>query len=268
VYSVLEDSEAFSGFIELLSEDGQHSMVQVEDLVIKPLVPAAESDDRVMFTHTKFASAVADGALASDGQQPSSYELDLSIVCERLCYFYISKWASELTDEDWNNGPPHFLHLRNWVKHGKPLHLFLIPFSCFLSIFSSMVLMLTLNAVRLNVSKGKNPHIKREWSKDTPEFIEKLISPYREDGNVKIIRAVGDNLPASVRGETTILEHMIKDDMLEQHYKKSLGAEIANEFLANMMKQIIHRYPHAKILEIGKIQTSQSVVLRYTTSDM
>lgn len=96
-------------------------MVQVEDLVIKPLAPAAESDDRVMFTHTKFASAVADGALASDGQQPSSYEFDLSLVCERLCYFYISKWASELTDEDWKNGPPHFLHLRNWVKHSKPL---------------------------------------------------------------------------------------------------------------------------------------------------
>lgn len=130
VYSVLEDSEAFSGFIELLSEDGQHSMVQVEDLVIKPLAPAAESDDRVMFTHTKFAPAVADGALASDGQQPSSYELDLSIVCERLCYFYISKWASELTDEDWKSGPPHFLHLRNWLKHGKPLRAFFKPFSC------------------------------------------------------------------------------------------------------------------------------------------
>ncbi|KAI0200608.1 putative hybrid NRPS/PKS enzyme [Astrocystis sublimbata] len=222
VHSILEDSETFSGFIELMSEDGQHSMVQVEDLVISPLAPAAESDDRVMFTHTKFASAVADGALASDGRQPSAYEIDLSMVCERLCYFYISKWAAELSDDEWKNGPAHFLHLRNWVKH-----------------------------VRLNVSKGKSPHIKREWSKDTPEFIEKLIQPYREDGNVKIIVAVGENLPASVRGETTILEHMIEDDMLEQHYKKSLGAEVANEFLANMMKQIIHRYPHAKILEIG-----------------
>lgn len=119
MYSVLEDSEAFSGFIELLSEDGQHSMVQVEDLVIKPLAPASESDDRVMFTHTKFAPAVADGNIASDGQQPSSYELDLSLVCERLCYFYISKWVSELTDEDWKKAPPHFLHLRNWAKHSK-----------------------------------------------------------------------------------------------------------------------------------------------------
>lgn len=248
VHSILEDSEAFSGFIELMSEDGQHSMVQVEDLIIKPLAPAAESDDRVMFTHTKFASAVADGALASDGRQPSSYELDLSKVCERLCYFYISKWAAELTDEEWKNGPEHFLHLRNWVKH-----------------------------VRLNVSKGKNPHIKREWSKDTPEFIEKMIEPYREDGNVKIILAVGDNLPASVRGETTILEHMIKDDMLEQHYKKSLGAEVANEFLANMMKQIIYRYPHAKILEIGAgtggatkavLDTIEGAMSSYTYTDL
>ncbi|KAI3336268.1 putative hybrid NRPS/PKS enzyme [Xylariaceae sp. AK1471] len=248
VHSILEDSEAFSGFIELTSEYGQHTMVQVEDLVIKPLAPAAESDDRVMFTHTKFASAIPDGALASDGQQPSPYEIDLSMVCERLCYFYISKWATELTDEEWKNGPPHFPHLRNWLNH-----------------------------VRLNVSKGKNPHIKREWSKDTPEFIEKLIQPYREDGNVKIILAVGDNLPASVRGETTILEHMIKDDMLEQHYKKSLGAEVANEFLANMMKQIIHRYPHAKILEIGAgtggateavLEAIQGAMSSYTYTDL
>jgi hybrid polyketide synthase/nonribosomal peptide synthetase ACE1 len=140
-----------------------------------------------------------------------------------------------------------------------------------------MVLMLTVNAVLLNVSKGKNPHIKREWSKDTPELIEKLVTPYEEDGNVKIIRAVGDNLPASVRGETTILEHMIKDDMLEQHYKKSLGAEVANEFLANMMKQIIHRYPHAKILEIGAgtggatkavLDTIEGAMSSYTYTDL
>ncbi|KAI8623712.1 putative hybrid NRPS/PKS enzyme [Xylariaceae sp. FL1651] len=248
VHSILEDSEAFSGFIELMSEDGQHTMVQVEDLVIKPLAPAAESDDRVMFTYTKFASAIPDGGLASDGRRPSSYETDLSMVCERLCYFYISKWAAELSDKEWENGPPHFLHLRNWLKH-----------------------------VRLNVSKGKNPHIKREWTKDTPEFIEKLIGPYRDDGNVKIILAVGENLPAAVRGETTILEHMIKDDMLEQHYKKSLGAEVANEFLANMMKQIIHRYPHAKILEIGAgtggatkavLETIQGAMSSYTYTDL
>lgn len=137
VHSSLEDSEAFSGFIELMSEDGQHSMVQVEDLVIKPLAPAAASDDRVMFTHTKFASAVADGALASDGRQPSSYELDLSMACERLCYFYISRWAAELTDEEWKNGPPHFLHLRNWVKHGKLLS---IPFSCLAMVSSNSFL--------------------------------------------------------------------------------------------------------------------------------
>jgi hybrid polyketide synthase/nonribosomal peptide synthetase ACE1 len=255
-------------------------MVQVEDLVIKPLAPAAESDDRVMFTHTKFAPAVADGAIASDGQQPSSYELDLSLVCERLCYFFISKWASELTDEDWKNGPAHFLHLRNWVKHSKPLHMFLYHLATepwFLSILCFMVLILTVNVVLLNVSKGKNPHIKREWSKDTPEVIEELISPYRENGNIKIIRAVGDNLPASVRGETTILEHMIQDDMLEQHYKKSLGAEFANEFLANMMKQIIHRYPHAKILEIGAgtggatkavLDTIEGAFSSYTYTDL
>lgn len=105
------------------------------------------------------------------------------------------------------------------------------------------------------VSSGKNPHVKKDWSEDTPKTIEALISPYPEETDIKMITSVGENLPASVRGETTILEHMVKDNMLDNHYKYCLGAQVANGFLADMMKQIIHRYPHAKILEIGKIRS-------------
>lgn len=109
-------------------------------------------------------------------------------------------------------------------------------------------------AVLSTISSGRNPHIKREWSEDTPETIEALIRPYPESTDIQIISSVGQNLPASVQGETTILEHMVKDDMLDKHYKYCLGAEAANENLAAMMKQITHRYPHAKILEIGQNQ--------------
>lgn len=216
-------SESFSGCIDLFSEDGQYGMIQVEDLIIKPFAPATEADDRVIFTHTKFDFAAPDGATITEGLRPSAREVDLGTVCERLCYYYVRKWNSELTDDEWATGQPHFSHLRNWVNH-------------------------TLSTV----ASGKHPIAKREWSQDSPQDIKALISEYSDETDVKMITAVGENLPASVRGETTILEHMVRDDLLDNHYKHCLGAEVANGFLADMMKQITHRYPHAKILEIGK----------------
>lgn len=75
---------------------------------------------------------------------------------------------------------------------------------------------------------------------------------YPDNVDVKLISAVGENIPAAVRGETTILEHMLPDNMLDDFYKKGLGFARYNSFLASMMKQMAHRYPHARILEIGK----------------
>jgi SAM-dependent methyltransferase len=65
------------------------------------------------------------------------------------------------------------------------------------------------------------------------------------------MRSVGENLPAVIRGETTILEHMMRDSMLEKYYQNGLGVPIGNDSLAKMVAQISHRYPHMNILEIG-----------------
>lgn len=65
------------------------------------------------------------------------------------------------------------------------------------------------------------------------------------------MRAVGENLPRVVRGETTILEHMTKDSRLDNYYKHALGFEAGNEMITSMVAQISHRHPHMSILEIG-----------------
>ncbi|KAI0434083.1 hypothetical protein F5Y09DRAFT_328533 [Xylaria sp. FL1042] len=149
--SVLNNaSESFSGCIDLFSADGQHGMIQVEDLENDP----------------------PDGAL-----------IDVANIGERLCYYYVRKWDAELTDDDWNKSQPHFLHLRNWVNH-------------------------------------------KEWSNDTVDIINELISSLADDTDVKMIATVGENIPASVRGETTILEHLMRDNLLDDYYKYYMILEI------------------------------------------
>ena len=215
-------SESFSGCIELLSQDGQQSMVQIEDLTIKTFAPATEGDDRVLFTYTKFGFAVPDGAAVAEGVRPTPYEAELAIECERMAYYYVRKWDSELTDQEWANGQPHHKYLRDWV-----------------------------NRTLSHAASGRHKTLKREWSEDSAEVIESLASKHPGNLDVKMLSVVGENIPAAVRGESTILEHLLKDDMLDNFYKVGSGFQRYNKFLAGMMKQITHRYPHTKILEIG-----------------
>ncbi|KAF7586831.1 hypothetical protein BBP40_008256 [Aspergillus hancockii] len=222
VYAALDDSESFSASIDIFDQYGKHAMIQVEDLTIKPFAPATEADDRRLFSRIKFDVASPDGASVVSGVRPSTKEKDLATVCERISYYYVRKWRSEISEAEWANGQPHHLRLRDYVNH----------------IFDT-------------ASSGKHPCVKKEWSEDTKEEIEALISRFSDDIDVKLLSGVGENIPAAVRGETTILEHMLPNNMLDDFYKKGLGFERYNSFLASTMKQVIHRYPHARILEIG-----------------
>ncbi|KAI4086619.1 MAG: hypothetical protein LQ344_007395 [Seirophora lacunosa] len=222
VCAVLADTEEFYASIDLFSEDGQQGMVQVEDLTIKPFAPATKADDRRLFSHTLYDVAAPDGASIVRDIRPSTEEIELASVCERVCYHYLRQWKSEITDDEWTSSQPHHLSLRDYMNH-------------------------TLSTV----SSGKHPCIKKAWSKDSPQEIKDLINSYPDNVDVKLISAVGENIPAAVRGETTILEHMLPDNMLDDFYKKGLGFARYNSFLASMMKQMAHRYPHARILEIG-----------------
>ncbi|KEZ40819.1 putative lovastatin nonaketide synthase protein [Scedosporium apiospermum] len=226
VCSSLADGDAFfSASIDLFSEDGSSTMVQVEDLEIKPFAPATAADDRRLFSYTKLDVASPDGASIVQGDCPTSADRDLAVLCERVSLHYLRKWKAEITDEDWAKGQAHHDALRNYMNH-----------------------MLGL------VSQGRHPTMKKQWLNDTAEDIKAMTtssSEYLDSVDLRLLCAVGENIPAAVRGDTTILEHMLPDNMLDDFYREGLGFAMYNTFLSRMMKQIVHRYPHAKILEIG-----------------
>ncbi|KAL8790212.1 MAG: hypothetical protein Q9213_000743 [Squamulea squamosa] len=223
VCAVLADTEEFDASIDLFGEDGEQAMIQVEELTIKPFAPATKADDRRLFSHTKYDVAAPDGASIVKDIYPTTDEVELGSVCERVSYYYLRKWKSEITEDEWTNSQgTHHLCLRDYMNHNLE-----------------------------TVSKGQHPCIKKEWSSDTPEDIKALQDRYSDNVDINLLTAVGENIPGAVRGDTTILEHMLPNNMLDDFYKKGLGFARYNSFLASMMKQMSHRYPHAKILEIG-----------------
>ena len=44
---------------------------------------------------------------------------------------------------------------------------------------------------------------------------------------------------------------MLRDNMLDDLYQTGLGFSQLRAYLSRMLQQITHRYPHAKVVEIG-----------------
>ena len=216
------ESDSFSAGIELFSEDGEHGMIQVEDLVIKPFAPATKANDRVLFTHQKFEFAVPNAAAAVNKTRPSASEIELASACERILFYYIRKWKSELSDDEWAKGQPHWVHLLDWA-----------------------------NQILSDALRRQHPTIWNKRHTDSPDSIHSLIEKYSESIDVKLLTAVGESLAAAVRGTRTSPEQSLTSQMLDNWYKGSPGYARYNSFLAAIIKQIVHRYPHTRILELG-----------------
>ncbi|EED13941.1 methyltransferase, putative [Talaromyces stipitatus ATCC 10500] len=102
------------------------------------------------------------------------------------------------------------------------------------------------------VQRDEHAYVKREWMNDTYEEMCAITERYDpKDPDFLLIAASGENLPAVVRGQTTILEHMTKGDKLNNYYRDALGFHKLNELISTTAAQIAHRYPNINICEIG-----------------
>lgn len=64
--------------------------------------------------------------------------------------------------------------------------------------------------------------------------------------------AVGEILPAVVRGEINLLDTLMKDNLLSRFYSESFGIQAYLREVARVAGQISNRHPHINVLEIGK----------------
>jgi hybrid polyketide synthase/nonribosomal peptide synthetase ACE1 len=56
---------------------------------------------------------------------------------------------------------------------------------------------------------------------------------------------------AAVRERKQRLEDLVPCDLLDELFEHGIGFESSYHLVAQLVNQVTHRYPHAKILEIG-----------------
>ncbi|RYO96929.1 hypothetical protein DL766_001217 [Monosporascus sp. MC13-8B] len=108
------------------------------------------------------------------------------------------------------------------------------------------------NSVTLSTTEaGQRKTAKKEWLQDSAADIERIKAKYAHTVDMQLAQAVGDNLPAVLRGETTMLEHLTKDNLLDRFYEVGLGLKEFSGYLGKTVEQVVHRHPRMKMLEIG-----------------
>ncbi|KAI1824158.1 lovastatin nonaketide synthase [Xylaria intraflava] len=230
-----DESTQLSASIGISSEDGQSCMIQIEDMILKPFAAATEAEDRQMYWLTQLDVAAPDASslVGSDSIVASIDDLDLAIACERMSYFYIRKWKSELTEEEWANcRPPHLIQVRK-----------------------------NLDNMLSGALDGEFSTFSMTWNSDSAQDIKLLTSKYSTSATVRLISAIGEGFPAILRGESEMIKQMKSSGLLADYDSEHPGLKKGHSFLSAMIKQIVHRYPTARIIEIdaGRSEVTKAI---------
>ena len=143
----------------------------------------------------------------------------------RTAHFYLRRLRGQIKPSELMIMGKHRKHMMKWVRD----HLF--P----------------------QIEAGKLHEIEAEWASDTLEDVQQWSAPYIAAGNndMLLLHAVGKNLAAIARGTMPALQVMLKDGMLDRLYVEGVGFADGNLDLGPLVKQLAHRYPRMKMLEVG-----------------
>lgn len=218
-----DDSQDVGGDVDVYSQCGRFTLIQLQGLHTKPLYPPSAATDLHLFSETVWKPLLPKGANLELHGEERLGEAAMFDAMERVAYFYMRTVAAEFALGEKRAGlAQHHLRFLAYADH-----------------------------TRARVVAGTLPHIGRGWEQDTRDGILKLIAAFPDSIDLQLMHAVGENLPGVFRGEINALEPMVKNNMLNRFYVDAIGMSRYTQDLARMVAHLTHRYPHMRILEVG-----------------
>ncbi|KAL4981859.1 hypothetical protein BDW68DRAFT_196004 [Aspergillus falconensis] len=237
------------GDVDIFCAADGHPEIQVQAITCSSFANVSPQDDRLLLSHTVWQPDISTAVVSVGHTAASPRDLQLVDLCERASFFYLRQLRAAIAPEEIPAMEWHFRCVMDWTRDH------LLPM----------------------VETGRHSRVRPEWASDTAEDILAWKRTHPGQIDLEIIIAVGQALPAIVRGEIPILQVMMENDMLNRLYKSGLGFDLANERLRTMVAQISHRYPRLHVLEIGAgtggatvnvLQGLSSQFLSYTYTDI
>ena len=211
-----------SGDVSLYISNNEHAVLQLEGMQAVPFTEGTINNDANIFSSMEWGSADLSGEAAVGSDRASSEEYELAYTLERVSSFYLRALDREIPQNHPARKEGPYVGYFNYATH-----------------------------VGSQVAEGRHPYAKKEWLLDTLEDILSTSELFPESPDLKIMHIVGRQMPRVIHGETTILEHLLPNNLLDNYYSNALGFPQFTMWLSRMTAQLTHRYPRMKILEIG-----------------
>jgi aspyridone synthetase (hybrid polyketide synthase/nonribosomal peptide synthetase) len=196
--------------------------VEIYGLEMRTITEPQPSEDRLIFAKTLWDADVAYGFPSSRPAQITNQELAYIEAIERTNLFYLRNVCCTIPEEARKALQPRYPTMFRGIK-------------------------ILLDPSR----RDQQPVLKEERFNDNSEDIEKLQTRFQDSVDLALLTSVGGNLPSVVRGESEMLEHMLKDDLLGRLYSEGRGFSECNRHVASLMKMLTHKFPRTNVLEIG-----------------
>lgn len=149
---------------------------------------------------------------------------DLIMNIEMMCYIYIRRYSKN-SPQSIENMKSHHKKYVAWMHHQFERY-----------------------------DRGELLHAKTDWNKaaEDDEFVAVLENRMKNASpEATISVAVGRALPQILSGEIDPLQILFSDQLAENVYRRSTGAEINYAKLAGYLDILAHKNPDVKILEVG-----------------
>lgn len=212
--------------VQVFNPEGRHTFLQMEGVTLVPFSPPGPQNDSLLFSSFSYQVARPCGELTARGERLTVDQTLTAKEMERVAYFYIRRLSESIPAEERVDALAHHRHLLRWADH----------------------------VVNL-VTTDSHPFVESCAQLDSLDDIAQVTLKYRDRiGSVglQLIEATGENLVHVIQKKENIFQYMTENGLLERFYDEGLGVTATNQWLAIMVKQISHRYPHMNILEVGK----------------
>lgn len=137
--------------LNLSSQEGSHTFMQIEGMELVPLSAALPRNDAVLFSKFEFKNVNPDGELSCVRHGYTTTDIQTALDSERISFYYLRQLVDAITPEEKASTLPHYRRLLDWAD----------------------------DAVDL-VARGENTHIPANAKYDTKDYVNTIITKYVE----------------------------------------------------------------------------------------
>ncbi|EPE06001.1 lovastatin nonaketide synthase [Ophiostoma piceae UAMH 11346] len=217
-------SKVISGDLDLFNaNDSSLCEVQITGLTCSSFTKPGPKNDRKTFSKMVWLPEVASGISPEDQPIVKDEMFEEINTLDRISVYFLRRLLEEVSEEEFAAAEWQFRSVMGWAKD------YLLP----------------------KVDSGQHRRLKPSCINDTAEMVQGWVEKYGHNVDMELAWAVGNNLPAMVRGQVPTLQVLMENNRLNRLYKDGVGIDLVYAQFNALVKQMNHQRPGLRVLEIG-----------------